>query len=330
MTMRVGMSGLGIGVRLGLILVMFATTACSPRPADPAASSKADGASKKAEPATETKDYALRGEVRKVDAGARELQIRHEVIPGFMPAMTMPFKMPEGTDFDEFRAGDVVEGKLRVLSHNGTTVDYDLVDLEVTKPAIGSPLLLEVTKGLPKLVAQPERLQPGDEVPDFTMTDQAGETRKLSDLRGFVVVLTFIYTRCPLPEFCPMMDRKFSELSGSISATSSRSSRVRLVSLSFDPDHDTPEVLREHARIRGAEPPVWTFATASHEELGRVAPALGLTFGPVKNEIVHNLCTAVIGPDGRLVRLEVGTKSNAWTTSDLLKTISEALPDAAR
>ncbi|WP_165245117.1 copper-binding protein [Paludisphaera soli] len=329
MTIRAASTILGAGARLALILTALPLAACSSRTSDPAESPKKDGPSDVKAEVVETRDYPLRGEVRKVDAAGRELQIRHEPIPGFMPAMTMPFKMPEATDFEDFRAGDVVEGKLRVQSRRGETVDYDLVDLEVVKPAIGSPLVLEVTKGLPQLVARPERLQLGDEVPDFTMIDQDGRSRKLSELRGFVVVLTFIYTRCPLPEFCPAMDRRFSELFRSVSATSERSSRVRLVSLSFDPDHDTPEVLREHARIRGAKPPVWTYATASHEDLGRIAPRLGLTFGPVKGEIVHNLCTAVIGPEGSLARLEVGTKANAWTTSDMLKTVAEILPAAA-
>ena len=117
------------------------------------------------------------------------------------------------------------------------------------------------------------------------------------------------------------MDRRFSELAESLSKSPSRSEKVRLISLSFDPEHDTPEVLRKHAQIRGATPPLWTFAVASHAELAKIAPPLGLMYGPGKNEIIHNLCTAVIGTDGKLVRLEVGTKNNRWTTADMLKTL---------
>jgi len=312
-------------------LLLAVVCGCSSQPAsDEAAPAPVAGpeSPKKADEAVEVKDYPLRGEVRKVDAAGRELQIRHEEIPGFMPAMTMPFRMPEETDFEDFQVGDVVEGTLQVKSKGGTTVDYELVGLEVARPAIGGPLVLDMTKGVPTLTTRPARLQPGDEVPDFTMTDQDGESRRLSELRGRVVVLTFVYTRCPLPEFCPAMDRKFSELARSVSASSSRASKVRLISLSFDPDHDTPEVLRKHAQIRGAEPPVWTYAAASHEELAKIAPVLGLTYGPMKDEIVHNLCTAVIGPDGRLARLEVGSRGNAWTPAELLKTIAELLPAA--
>lgn len=325
MTRRPARAGL---CALALILTA-APIACSGR--DPEAPPAPAPPPAKAEPAVETKDYPLTGEVRNVDAEEKSLQIRHDEIPGFMPAMTMPFQMPEGTDFDEFHAGDRVEGTLRVRSKGGVTQDYELIDLEVSKPAIAAPLTLEMAKdGSARLVARPSRLQVGEEVSDFTMIDQDGTTRKLSDLRGSVVALTFIYTRCPLPEFCPAMDRRFGDLAQSVAANSARAGKVRLISLSFDPDHDTPEVLRKHAAIRGAEPPVWTYAASSHEDLAKIAPRLGLAFGPVEGEIVHNLCTAVIGPDGRLARLEVGTKANAWTTSDMLRTISGLLPAEAR
>jgi protein SCO1 len=139
-------------------------------------------------------------------------------------------------------------------------------------------------------------------------------------------VLTFIYTRCPLPDFCPLMDRKFSDLSGHLSAFAGRARYVRLISLSFDPEHDTPEVLRRHAQIRGAAPPLWSYAVASHDELAKIAAPLGLFYAPGKDEVAHNLCTAIIDRQGRLARLEVGTKRNEWTTADLLKTVYSLIP----
>jgi protein SCO1/2 len=173
---------------------------------------------------------------------------------------------------------------------------------------------------------EPRRLEPGDIVPDFTMTGQDGETFRLSDLKGKVVVITFIYTRCPLPDFCPRMDQKFSELAQHIATFPSRSQSIRLISLSFDPEHDTPEVLRAHGRIRGAKPPLWAYAVASHAELAKVAAPLGLTYGPMKDELLHNLCTAIIDPSGKLARLEVGTQSNRWEASDFLKFIYSLIP----
>jgi protein SCO1 len=313
-------SRLGAWARLSVACGLVFLCGCGRRAGEPAESVQKP---KAAPPKVEVKDYALKGEVRKVVKEGRELVIRHEAIPGFMVAMTMPFKAPKDADLDDFQVGDHVEGTLRVESENGATSDYHLLNLEVSKPAIAPPPVVVVDEaGKTVPVGSPtKRLEPGDVVPDFTMTGEDGKTSKLSDLRGHYVVLTFIYTRCPLPDFCPAMDRRFADLAQSLSASPSRSEKVRLVSLSFDPENDTPEVLRKHARIRGATPPLWTFAVASHPELAKIAPPLGLVYGPGKNEIIHNLCTAVIGPDGKLVRLEVGTKNNRWTTADLLKTL---------
>ena len=268
----------------------------------------------------------LKGEVRKVEKDAREVTLRHEAIPGFMEAMTMPFHVENPATLEDLRPGDQVEGKLRVERKNGEISNYQLLDLTVTKPALAAPLVLDLSGKSPVLRARPKRLEKGDPVPDFTMTGQDGKPFKLSDLRGHVVVLTFIYTRCPLPDFCPLMDRKFADLAQSIAAFPDRARQVRLISVSFDPDHDTPAILREHARIRGAAPPLWTFAVASHEQLARVAGPLGLIYGPGKNEISHNLCTAVIDQEGKLARLEIGTQRNKWTSADLLKTIYSMLP----
>jgi protein SCO1 len=299
-----------------------APTALDPAPAAGAA----DGALEKGTPVEQVQEYVLKGEVRKVEKEAREVTLRHEAIPGFMEAMTMPFHIENPATLDDIRAGDQVEGKLRVVRKNGEISNYQLFDLTVTKPALARPLVLDVSGQSPVLRARPKRLEKGDPVPDFSMTGQDGKPFKLSDLRGHVVVLTFIYTRCPLPDFCPLMDRKFADLAQSIAAFPNRARQVRLLSVSFDPDHDTPAILREHARIRGAEPPLWTFTVASHEQLSRVAGPLGLIYGPGKSEIIHNLCTAVIDQEGKLARLEIGTQRNKWTSADLLKTIYSMLP----
>ncbi len=222
----------------------------------PGTGPEAAGGSRRASgPAAELKEFTLVGEVKKVEKEAREITIRHEKIAGFMEAMTMPFRIDDQTVLDELRPGDQVEGKLQVQQENGQTKDYRLVDLRVVKPALAAPLVLDLSGPAPQLRTRPKRLEPGDPVPDFAMTGQDGKTFKLSDLRGYVVVLTFIYTRCPLPDFCPNMDRKFSDLAMSIGAFPSRAEKIRLFSVSFDPDHDTPEILRKHAQIRGAPPP---------------------------------------------------------------------------
>ncbi len=187
-----------------------------PRPAvDAVRPANADRGGRQQPPATgavTTADYMLKGVVRAVSPETGRVLIRHEKIPGFMDAMTMPFQPADESILGLLHPGDQVEGILHVEKQDGAVRDYQLRDLKVTKPAAPKALTVDVSKGKVQLRQQPPRLQVGEEVPEFVMTGQDGRPIKLSDLRGKVVVLTFIYTRCPMPDFCPLMDRKFSEL----------------------------------------------------------------------------------------------------------------------
>ncbi len=283
---------------------------------------------RKAESPVTSYDYVLRGVVGSVVPEAGRVVIRHERIPGFMPAMTMPFNVEDESILGLLQPGDEVEGVLHVEKRDGAVRNYQLRQLKRTKsapPPSGSQRPTSTASRF-ELHPPPPILKVGERVPDFAMTDQAGKALRLSELRGKVVVLTFIYTRCPLPDFCPAMDRRFSDLAQKVSLFPERAKAIRLLSVSFDPEHDTPAILAKHAEMRGARPPLWTYAVASHEELAKVAPRLGLLFGANGQEILHTLCTAVVGPDGRLARLEVGREANAWESGDLLRTVYGQLP----
>jgi protein SCO1 len=299
-------------------------------PADLKAPTAASTASpeKKREKGKRSTDYQLKGVVKKVDLARGSVTIAHEAIPGFMGAMTMPFFPTDRGELEGVAFGDEVEATLHVDEQDGVVSNYELRSLVVTKPAV-SEMVLDVTKGKVSVRKPPKQLEVGEPVPDFSMTTQEGKPLKLSDLRGSVVVLTFIYTRCPLPDFCPLMDRKFGELAQRLNTIPDRAAHVRLISVSFDPEHDTPLVLAKHAQARGATPPLWIFAVAKHEELSKVGRPLGLFYGPRENDIAHNLSTAIIDPQGKLARLEVGTERNKWENVDLLKTIYSLIPPSA-
>jgi protein SCO1 len=283
------------------------------------------------ESAVEVTEYQLKGVVRKIEKAFDSVTIRHEAIPGFMPAMQMPFHYKDRTFLDKLRPGDTVEGTLRVERAQGAVREYELLSLSVTKAATPAPAIaLDISRKQALMREEPRRLEIGDPVPDFAMTSQDGQTVKLSDLRGHVVVLTFIYTRCPLPDFCPLMDKKFSDLAQRIGVFPARANKIRLISLSFDPEHDTPDLLRKHAQVRGATPPLWSYAVASHAELAKIGGSLGLFYQPGDNEIAHNLCTAIIDAAGKLARLEIGTERNKWSSTDLQKTIYALLPATAQ
>ena len=269
-------------------------------------------------------DYALKGVVKRVEKELEHVTIQHEAIPGFMDAMTMRFAYKDKNLLATLRPGDHVVGTLRVQKLAGAVRDYALLGLEVSRAAPAG-LTSDISRAKALMAAQPRRLEIGEPVPDFGMTSQDGQKMRLSDLRGNVVVLTFIYTRCPLPDFCPFMDKKFSELAQRIGAFPDRARRIRLISVSFDPDHDTPELLRKHAQLRGATPPLWSFAVASHAELAKIGVPLGLFYQPGDTEIAHNLCTAIIDSRGNLARRELGKESNKWDTADFQKTIYSLL-----
>jgi protein SCO1/2 len=275
-------------------------------------------AAKPAPVRTET-TYELKGEVLGLDAKNGMIRIHHEAIPEFMPAMRMSFTLKDPRELESLKVGDIVQGSLWVVREKGIVTEYALGDLAV----VSRPLTLKVEGGEASLAGLPKRLEPGEVVPDFAMTTQDGTPLKLSDLRGKVVALTFIYTRCPLPDACPLLSRKFSEVADRLSTAPGRAERMRLLSVSFDPEHDTPEVLKKYATIQGAKPPLWTFAVASHAELARVAPGLGLSYGPRSDDIMHNLTAVVIDAEGRLVKIESG---KSWTPTDLFKTIYSQIP----
>ncbi|WP_422930410.1 copper-binding protein [Singulisphaera sp. PoT] len=309
-------------LRLSLALASLLFVGCRDREAAP---EKGKAETKAAEHITTTTKYKLVGVVRRVDRASGQVTIAHEALPGFMGAMTMPFTLKDKSSLEDVQPGDSVEGGLVVIKEDDVVKDYELKDLVVSNPATEPPKEETPSGRGVTTPERPKRLNVGEEVPDFEMTTQDGKPLKLSELRGNVVVLTFIYTRCPLPNFCPMMDRKFGGLAEKVGAIPARADRVRLLSVSFDPEHDTPEILRKHAKVQGAHPPLWTFAVASHPELEKVTPRLGLMYGPTANEIIHNLCTVVIDADGKVARLDVGTESNKWQPSDLLGVITRLL-----
>jgi len=273
---------------------------------------------------TKTERYILTGVVRRVEPENEHVTIKHDEIKGFMGAMTMRFLVRNQPVIKEIKVGDHVQGVLKVESKDGVVQSYELTNLQVTRHAPAENWVIDVAGS--EVALGPKRLEPGEAVPDFTMTGMDGKTFKLSDMRGFVVVITFVYTRCPLPEFCPYMDRKFAELAGRLGAIKSRAEKVRLISLSFDAEHDTPEVLRKHAQARGAQPPLWTYANITDSELSKVAGRFGLIYGENGREFAHNLCTVVIDREGKLARLAVGTAANHFETADMIKTIVSLLP----
>jgi protein SCO1 len=261
------------------------------------------------------KRYPLIGQVIAVNTERQELTVKHEDIRGFMPGMTMPFRVKNPAQVAASRPGDLITATLVVRNSLG------YLD-EVTKTG-EAPLPPDEPHA-----RKTPTIAPGDEVPEAELTDQDGRRRRLSDWRGKTIAVTFVYTRCPLPTFCPVMDRHFAAAQKVLKSDAGLSSRVHLLSISFDPDYDTPAVLKAHAARVGADPETWSYLTGSREGIDRLAAGFGITImreDGTMDEIIHNLRTAVIAADGRLVNVLNG---NDWQPEQLLAEIRAA--DARR
>lgn len=270
-----------------------------------------------APPRAADRQFELTGQVLALRPEHGEVLIRHEDIPNFMPGMTMPFRVQDPALLAPLAAGDLVTATLVVGDRSYLTA--------ITKT--GSAPMPDEAVGFPP-GAGVHILEPGDEAPPTTLTDQDGQAVSLADWRGQAVAVTFIFTRCPLPEFCPLMDRRFLEVQRAAASDAALQDRVRLLSVSFDPDYDTPDVLKAHAARLGANEARWRFATAPAEVVDRFAAEFGVNVIRVADgDITHSLRTAVIGPDGRMTAVYSG---NEWTAAQLVADLRGALASAPR
>jgi protein SCO1/2 len=257
--------------------------------------------------------YPLEGKVIEVDVANRRLTIAHGDIPGFMAAMTMPFVVLEkdAALLQAMSPGDEVTATLVAPDSR-----YWLEDLVVVKKGTPDP---NATPG-------PRAHEPhaGDAMPDVALVDQAGRPLRLADYRGKAVALTFVFTRCPMPDFCPLLMTKFAAAQAMLSNEPGLAARTRLLTISFDPAHDTPDVLRAFGKpFQKTTPPFthWSLATGKDEAIRALGGALELDYVEESRSFTHNLRTAVLDGEGKLRRLFRG---NDWTPEELVAELKAA------
>ena len=258
--------------------------------------------------------YEVTGRVVGFGDDGRTVIVEHEDVPGLMPAMTMSFTMRDGRVLDSVAVHEAVRFQL-IVTRDSSWIDRleILPDSAVAEHPAGPPDPLFETTASPLLTT-------GDRIPPFTLVNQDGETFGSTDFEGTALLLTFIYTRCPLPDFCPLLSRHFQHLQPRL--IERFGDRVHLLSISFDPKHDTPEVLRDYARRYTEDTRQWTFATGSPEEIARVAGGFGVFYTQDGQDFDHNLATALIGPDGQVRRLWRG---NDWQPEAVLEAVEAVL-----
>ena len=259
---------------------------------------------------SDERTFTLQGQVLSLEPARKQLTVKHEEIKGFMPAMTMPYEVRDAKLLDGLAPGDLINATL-VVESNGA---YLSAIRKVGQAPLETP---PAEAPNPPASAGFELLRPGETVPDGAFVDQGGQRRRFSAFKGSPVVMTFIYTKCPLPTFCPLMDRHFATLQTSLKADASLQT-VRLVTVSFDPITDTPAVLREHAKRLNADLTRWTFLTGDRDEIDQFAARFGVSISRAMNDardITHNLRTVVIDRDGRIVKVYTG---NDWSPDQVL------------
>ena len=269
------------------------------------------------------KPYPLKGVVVSVDAEASKVIVRHEEIPGYMDAMTMPFNVAETKMLAELHPGDEIEAKL-VVGDKASRLEGIVVSRRGTATS---------TQTIPE---QGPYGKVGDAAPATVLVGQDGKPLTLADFKGKAVALTFIFTRCPLPEFCPRMNAQFAEMETLLAKEPALYGKTQLLSVSFDPAHDTPEVLKEYRErflrgVKGVAPGHWKFATGTSDQIKEFATFFGLTYLKSGEQFVHSLATAVITPDGKVFSLRRG---NDWeppaVIDDLRRAVAGEAPKAAR
>ena len=258
------------------------------------------------------KHYPIQGEVISVDPAKKLLTVKHGDIPGLMPAMTMTYQVAAPREIESLQPGDKITADLVVSESKGRLEKIVLVSKGDGKTSPGT------TQRIP---------EKGDAVPDFALVNQDGKIIHFGDYRGKVLLVTFIYTRCPLPDFCPRMNENFRAVQKLLQDVPGSTERAEFLSISFDPEHDTPAVLKHYASLYkksapGEKPFDWQFAAPSTKDLPELAQFFGLVIQPGQAQIVHSLSTTVIGPDGKV---EKWFSDNEWTPADATQAISSLL-----
>jgi protein SCO1 len=259
---------------------------------------------------SEVKSYKLKGKVISVDAASKKVEVEHQEIVGYMDAMTMKFPVRNADwAFQDLTKDAIIEATLKVDNAKG---DYWLEEIGIS---------VAQNPNLPASTPNPDFAHEGKEVPNFNLINQAGKRFSFNDYRGKTLAVTFIYSRCPLPEYCVKMSTNFSD-AAQIVEQSELKDKIRLLSVSFDPKTDTPAKLKEYGtgylgKDSKRDFSVWQLAVGTDDEVRKIADFFGLRYETDttdKTQINHSLRTAIIDSNGKIVEIIAG---NDWSANDL-------------
>ena len=251
------------------------------------------------------KRFDLKGKVLVVEPDKHLVTVSHEDIKGYMPAMTMPFTVPSESDIKILAPDDQITATLVVDGSQAWLEDL-IITRQSTNPS-----------AMPGVVMAKE----GDEVPNFVLRNQDNREIRIQNYRGKTLLLTFIYTRCPVPEYCTLMSDNFAQIERALGQDPGVYEKTHLLSVSIDPAYDTPQVLRSYGaahteRYEKETFAHWEFAGGTSEQVKNIAQYFGLTYIPDKDQIIHGLRTVIVKPDGKVGKIYTG---NDWKPEEVVE-----------
>lgn len=276
-----------------------------------AAASLGCGRSEKS--AAGARHYEARGIVRGFAPDRSTIDVEHETISGFMPSMTMPFTPRHPKEIASLTLRDAIAFRLEIT-------DKDALIDNIRKIAASEVHLPQASSTMtPRTTTASSRLKEGDAMPPFRLTNENGEEITRDTYGGKPFVITFIFTRCPMPNFCPRMSKNFAELQKAIKSGGDALAEAKLLSITIDPQNDTPAVLKDYGKAEGADPEIWNFGTGNPKEIEELTGSFGVYTERAGGSISHGLTTALIDGHGVIVKLWRG---NGWTPHEVIKSLS--------
>jgi protein SCO1/2 len=267
-------------------------------------------------PATATNQqfFQVKGVVKELKTDERTVVIKHEEVTNYMPAMTMPFEVKNTNELRGLQAGDVVGFRL-IVTDQDAWIDH------LTKLNTPSPVE-QPSRPTVRLARDVDPLNVGDSLPEYHFTNELGEAVSTSQFKGQALAFTFFFTRCPYPTFCPLMSRNFEEAQKKLLTGPNAPIKWHLLSISFDPEFDSPAVLKTYASRYDYDPAHWSFVSGALIDLTAIAEQVGAFFGHDETGAVqHNLRTVVVDASGRVQKI---FPNNKWTSDELVAEIIKA------
>jgi len=262
-----------------------------------------------AEPEPARQSYSVTGQVMSLRPLEKEVVIKHQRIPGYMMAMTMPFSVRETNTLTGLIPGEEITFQLIVTKDDAWIEDIEKTGVAENIVPEGAPI---------RIAREVEPLEIGEALPDYHLVNEQGRAVSLNQFKGNTLLLSFLFTRCPVPNFCPLTARKLASVQDRLLAMNGGPTNWHILAITLDPEYDTPARLKQFGETYGYKPEHWSLLTGELIDITALAEQFGLLFWNEDGTVNHNLRTVVVGADG-LIRTNI--IGNEWTVETVVNAV---------